>query len=78
MKRDSKLPLIAKVDVNRVSLTKKKSLGIDFSNEIDVWAKMQFRAREQVKRLQNNKTLEGHEILQDLNSLIYAVRTKIE
>jgi hypothetical protein len=78
MKRDSKLPVVAKVDVTRVSLTKKKSLGIDFSNEIDVWAKMQFRAREQVKRLERNQTLDGHDILQDLNTLVYAVRTKIE
>jgi hypothetical protein len=78
MKRVSNLPVIAKVDVERVSLTKKKSLGIDFSNEIDVWAKMEFRAREQVKRLKKNEPLDGHDILQDLNTLIYAVRTKIE
>jgi hypothetical protein len=77
MKRDPKIPVIAKVDVKRVSLTKKKSLGIDFTNEIDIWAKMEFRAREQVKRLQNNQTLEGHGILQYLNTLIYAVRSKL-
>ena len=78
MKNDSKIPVLAKVDIERVSLTKKKSLGIDFFNEIDVWTKMEFRAREQVKRLQNNKRLDGHNILQDLNTLIYAVRTKLE
>lgn len=77
MKRDPKLPVMGKVDVNRVSLTKKKSLGIDFTNEIDVWAKMEFRAREQVKRMQNNQTPERHGILQDLNTLTYAVRSKL-
>lgn len=77
MKNDLKIPL-AKVDVKKVSLHKKKSLGIDFKNEIDVWAKMEFRARKQVNRLKRNDSLDGHEILQDLNSLIYAVREKID
>jgi hypothetical protein len=78
MKRVSKVPVLAKVDVDRVSLLKKKSLGIDFTNEIDIWAKMEFRAREQVKRLKSNGILDGHDVLQDLNTLIYAVRTKLE
>jgi hypothetical protein len=78
MKNDLKLPLLAKVDVKRVSLTKKSSLGIDFTNEIDVWAKMEFRARKQVDRLKRNNSLDGHEILQDLNTLVYAIREKID
>ena len=77
MKKHLKIPL-AKVDVKRVSLTKKKSLGIDFTNEIDAWAKMEFRARKQVNRLRNTGTLEGHEILQDLNTLVYAIREKLD
>ena len=78
MKQDSNIPVLGKVDIQRVSLTKKKSLGIDFTNQIDAWAKMEFRAREQVKRLERNETLDGHGILQDLNSLVYALRSKIE
>lgn len=77
MKNDPKL-LLAKVDVKRVSLTKKQSLGIDFTNEIDVWAKMEFRARKQVKLLKEKGSLDGHEVLQDLNSLIYAIREKLD
>ena len=77
MKNDLKIPL-AKVDIKRVSLTKKNSLGIDFTNEIDVWAKMEFRARKQVNRLKSNSSLDGHEILQNLNSLVYAIREKID
>lgn len=77
MKHDPKI-LLAKVDVKRVSLTKKQSLGIDFTNEIDVWAKMEFRARQQVKVLKEKGSLDGHQVLQDLNSLIYAVREKID
>lgn len=78
MPNDLKLPIIAKVDVKKVSLIKKKSLGIDFTNEIDVWAKMEFRVRKQVNRLKSNNSLDGHEILQDLNSLVYAIREKID
>jgi hypothetical protein len=70
--------VVAKVDVSKVSLVKKKALGIDFSNTIDVWAKMEFRAREQVKRLKHNGVLDRHEGLQDLNALVYAMRSKIE
>jgi len=78
MKHIPEIPLIAKVDVKRVSLTKKESLGIDFTNEIDVWAKMEFRARKQVQQLKKNKVLDGHHILQDINTLVYAVREKID
>lgn len=78
MANDLKIPLLAKVDVKKVSLIKRKSLGIDFTNEIDVWAKMEFRARKQVNRLKSNSSLDGHEILQDLNSLVYAIREKID
>lgn len=77
MINDSKTP-IAKVDVKRVSLIKKKSLGIDFKNEIDAWAKMEFHARKQIGRLKRNSSLDGHDILQDLNSLVYAIREKID
>lgn len=78
MKQIPKIPVLAKVDVKKVLLREKKSLGIDFANEIDIWAKMQFRAREQVKRLEKNETLDVHETLQELNTLIYAVRSKLD
>jgi hypothetical protein len=47
MNRDSKAPVIARVDLSKVSLIDESKLGIDFFNEIDVWAKMAFRSREQ-------------------------------
>ncbi len=78
MKNDSKTPVVAKVDLERVKYKKPESLGIDFTNEIDVWSKMEFRYREQIKKISRNQTLEGHEILKDLNSLVYAIREKIE
>ena len=78
MKNDSKTPIVAKVDLNKVKYLKPDSLGIDFTNQIDVWSKMEFRHREQIKKLSRNRTLEGHDILKDLNSLIYAIREKLD
>ena len=78
MKNDSKISIVAKVDLNHVKYVKPESLGIDFTNEIDVWSKMEFRFRKQIKNISKNRTLEGHDILKDLNSLVYAVREKID
>lgn len=78
MKNDSNTPIVAKVDIRNTKYTKPESLGIDYTNQIDVWSKMEFRYREQIKKLSKNKTLDGHEVLRDLNSLVYAIREKIE
>lgn len=78
MKNDSKTAIIAKVDLTNVKYLKPDTLGIDFTNRIDVWAKMEFIHREKIKKLSRNRTLEGHDTLQDLNSLIYAIREKLD
>ncbi|MGE3607967.1 MAG: hypothetical protein AB7I27_00165 [Bacteriovoracaceae bacterium] len=70
--------MTAKVDTHRVRYYRPKDLGIDFTNEIDVWTKMEFRYRKQIKGLVQNPSLEGHDILKDLNSLVYALREKID
>ena len=78
MKDDLKTPIVAKVDLHNVQYVKPKSLGIDFSNQIDVWSRMEFRYREKIKNLCRNKKFEGHDTFQNLNSLIYAIREKID
>lgn len=78
MKSDPKLSVIAKVDLRNTKYAKPESLGIDFTNVIDVWSKMEFRYREQIKNLSKNRTLEDHAVLKDLNSLVYAIREKID
>jgi len=78
MKKDSKHIIGALVDAQRVKYSKPKELGIDFSNKIDIWAKMEFKSRKQVERLKKNDSLDGHDILQDLNTLVYAIREKID
>lgn len=47
MDRDSKVSVLAKVDLQKVRLIDESKLGIDFYNEIDVWAQMEFRSRDQ-------------------------------
>jgi hypothetical protein len=78
MKNDSKRFLAAKVDLQRVRYVKPTSLGIDFTNEIDLWSKMEFRYCKLIKNISKNRTLEDHHILRDLNSLVYAIREKID
>lgn len=78
MDSESKASFIAKVDLRKVKFSKGVKLGMDLSNEIDIWTRMEFHSRAQINKLRRNKTLDGHEILKDLNSLIYAVRTKLE
>lgn len=78
MKNDPKTTIVAKVDIRHAKYSKPESLGIDFTNEIDIWSKMEFRYREQIKNLSRNRTLDGHNILKDLNSLVYAIREKID
>lgn len=78
MSNDFKPTIVAKVDARKVRYSKPKELGIDFSNEIDVWAKMEFKSRKQIERLKQNNSLDGHNILQDLNTIVYAVREKLD
>ncbi len=78
MKNDAKSLISGKVDVTRIKYSKGVKLGFDLANEIDVWDKMVFRNRQQIKHLHQYGTLKGHQILYDINSLVYAVREKID
>lgn len=70
MKNDSKVPNVARVEVNKVKFRKPDSLGIDFANEIDLWAKMEFKFR--------NKSSSAPGMMHDLNSIYYAFREEID
>jgi hypothetical protein len=45
VKNDPKKAPAAIVDLHKVKYAKAASLGIDFTNEIDIWSKMEFRYR---------------------------------
>ena len=78
MKNDSRFLWPAVVEVEKVRFSKVKDLGIDFANEIDVWSRMVFRSRQQIKLLRQNGCLNGSEAPKDLRTLRYAVRQKVE
>lgn len=78
MKNDKLSLWPAVVEVENVRFSRGKDLGIDFSNEIDAWSQLEFRYRHQMKQLRQYGTLNRHEILKDLNTLVYSFRQKID
>lgn len=48
--------VIAIIDLDQVSLYDEADTAIDFYNEIDIWAKIEFQSREQISRLRNKKS----------------------
>ena len=80
MRNDSRPPLAAEVEVAKVKLSKCVNLGIDFSNQIDAWKRMELKFHHQIQQLKRSE-----KILEDapvgkaaLTSLVYAVRVRIE
>ena len=49
--------VIAVIDLDQVSLYDEADSAIDFFNEIDIWAKIEFQSREQISRLRAKKSL---------------------
>ena len=70
--------MVAKVDLDKVSFLKENRVGIDFFNEIDVWAKMEFRFRGQISQLRQNKNLNANGAVQGIHPLPYSVREKLD
>jgi hypothetical protein len=79
MKVDSRSLWPAEVEVLKVKFSKSADLGIDFSNEIDAWAKMEFKFRKQIKQLKHSG-VSYHAVSErdELKTLRYAFREKLE
>lgn len=69
MKNDSKISVVAEVDLDRVQYKKPRYFGIDYTNEIDIWAQMEFKFRNRVK---------APRMMTDLNSVYYAIRETLD
>ena len=78
MKNDSSSLWPAVVEVEKARFSKVKDLGIDFSNEIDAWSKMEFRYRHQIKQLRKYGTFSSCESPKDLKAFKYAVRQRVD
>ncbi len=78
MKNDSKSLCTAEVDVANASFAKLIEPGIDFMNEIDVWAQMEFKARQQMKYLKQFGTSRPNAISTHTSSFFYSTRQAME
>lgn len=79
MKADSRSVGPAQVEVLKARLVKETSLGIEFSNEIDVWSQMEFHFRRQIGKMQREgvRDLEKTPQQDELKPLRYALRELI-
>ena len=80
MKNDSCSRLAAEVEVAKVKLSKCVDLGIDFSNQIDAWTRMEFKFRHQIQQLKRSGPIKEYAPVgrAALTSLVYAVRERID
>jgi hypothetical protein len=80
MKNDSCSRLAAEVEVAKVKLSKCVDLGIDFSNQIDAWKRMEFKFHHQIQHLKRSREILEHAPVGKaaLTSLVYAVRVRID
>jgi hypothetical protein len=78
LKKKTITPVIAFVDVQKVKYQKGPRLGIDYFNEIDIWAQMEFTFRRQVQQLKTNKTTLAEEKISPGIPIIYSLREKID
>lgn len=78
MKNDKLSLWPAVVEVENARFSRGKDLGIDFSNEIDAWSKLEFRYRHQMKQLRQYGTLNPGETLNDVTPTVYSFRQKLD
>lgn len=76
--------LIAHVELDKARFSHGEDMGIDFHNEIDAWTKMEVVFRQQIKALKTCKTLSRTRTdrpkknKNDLKTLVYSVRQRLE
>jgi hypothetical protein len=78
MKNDSKFLFPAEVDVANASYAKLLEPGIDFTNEIDVWAQMEFKAKQQIKYLKQFGSSRPNALSTHTSSYFYSTRQGLE
>ncbi len=77
MKNDDDSFLIAHVDLDRVKFSKGLDMGIDFSNQIDAWSKMEFKFRQQIHQMRDYGSMKKNGPL-DLKSFVYSWRERVD
>lgn len=79
MKNDFQSLCLAEVEVHKVKFLKTVDTGIDFSNRIDAWAKMEFSFSKKIHRLRDHgHSSSGNFKKHELNPFVYSFRQKID
>ncbi len=65
--------IVAFVDLDQVSQYDESDTGIDYVNEIDIWARMEFQSRHQISRLRHKKSLKNNSS-KSLHTIQYSFR----
>ncbi|MES2528681.1 MAG: hypothetical protein V4598_16475 [Bdellovibrionota bacterium] len=68
--------LIAFIDLDQVSQFDEANTGVDFFNEIDIWARMEAQSRHQITRLKHKKSLKNNRSSKSLDPLYYSFRNE--
>ena len=80
---DDKLDLwSAEIELAMVKFGRTPDTAIEFRNEIDVWSKMEFRFRQQIRDLKAGATPRQKSQLKkdfkELEALVYSIRERLE
>ena len=66
--------VIAFIDLDQVSQFDENDRSIDYFNEIDIWARMEFQSRHQISRLRHKKSPKTNRTTHGLHSIQYSFR----
>jgi len=79
---DEKLDLwSAEIEIALVRFSKTNNTQIEFRNEIDIWSKMEFKFRAQIKEMKaygRKPTRKARKEFKDLETLVYSIRDKLD
>ncbi len=78
MKNDSKSCSIAQVDVTLARPSYGKNFGITFTNEIDIWAQIEFRACHQIRHMRQSGRHKVWGAAPSTHDLVYSTAVRLE
>lgn len=78
MKNDSRSCSSAQVDTVNARFGRSKDLGIAFTNEIDVWTQIEFKARHQIRHLRQFGTHKSLVLASRSDSFFYSTPQRLE
>ncbi len=77
MKHDSRSCLYAEVDVTNARPHRGHSLGISFTNEIDIWSQIEFRNCHQIRHMRQHGTPKVFSLSLSPSSFVYSTQERL-